>query len=205
MISGRVFLHGRHIYRYMFQVSPQRHFRGLFWDWRRRTTHPQAPLLGCSSIKSPQEWAACAVQSGMAADRVLVYSYRGRWGSCRDEIQSAWIAMSTVSLGNIFVKHNKIRCKYMQIRGCFVDWRLHAAVCELLKQPVALNLPISCEDRACFFCLSVRDDSLKWANVASEKTLLISQQTEWRICILKRSSWFSGCLPACIQETNIIL
>lgn len=31
-------------------------------------TYPQAPLLGCSSIKGPQEWADCAVQSGMAAE-----------------------------------------------------------------------------------------------------------------------------------------
>lgn len=101
-----------------------------------------------------------------------------------------------------FLIHNKSRCKYMQIRGCIVDCRVHAAVCELLKQLVALNLPISCENCTWFFCfvlvfLSVRDDSIKWANVASEKTVLISQQTERRICILKKKQlvlWLSSCV-----------
>lgn len=40
-----------------------------------------------------------------------------------------------------------------------VDCGIHAAVCELLQQPVALR-------QFWFFCLFVRGDSIKQANVA---------------------------------------
>lgn len=99
-------------------------------------TYPQAPLLRCSSVKSPQEWADCAVWDGEAPWRpttLQIIIYVKEQGGSVAEIRSERISMSAGSLGKIFNRWEYVRSWGWCCCG------IHAAACELLQQPVALR------------------------------------------------------------------